>query len=189
MRKLLLNLKVNRRFFMFGFIFRGCYCFAAFLSAMSIVSERVTGTWNRALAAGVSPYHFLLSHLIEGLTILMIQFVEFAAYAVIFLLPDQRLSTIVTISAILFMSQLNGLVCGLLYSIVMKSAMASFMFTQFSVYPATFVSGKLIDDVKAQNYFNFFSMFFRCNLALKWNEHSSEKHRKSSSICISDNRV
>lgn len=75
---------------------------------------------------------------------MMIQFIEFTLYFVFFLIPNRTFSMIALVTGLTLMSSFTGLVIGLLFSIIMNSPMQALMFTQFIVYPVTFISGKLI---------------------------------------------
>ena len=63
------------------------FLLAAILTATSMIDERATGIWSRAIVAGVTPSQFLISHLIEGVAVMMIQFVELSSYILLFLFP------------------------------------------------------------------------------------------------------
>lgn len=111
---------------------------------MSIISERVDGTWNRAIVAGVEPNHFIISHLIEGAIICFIQFTIFVAYILFMLAPQVTWNTAIVASAILLFVGNAGVAFGLLVSIVTDTVTASFMVSQIFCYPAAFISGEYI---------------------------------------------
>lgn len=123
---------------------RACFCFASFLLATSILTERALGTWNRSLVAGVYPHHILISYIIEGLSIFFIQFVEFSAYTIYFLSSKLSWNSIFLVSLVLLMTGINGVFFGLICSIAMNSALASFITIQFGAYPASYVSGESV---------------------------------------------
>lgn len=108
-----------------------------------MTTERLSGTWNRSLVAGVKPVHFLISHLAEGLMILSIQFIEYLIYLIFFLTPTP-LTTNATIllSTLLLLNGIAGLTFGLLLSIAMRTTMTAFAAAQFLVFPVTYVSGE-----------------------------------------------
>lgn len=108
-----------------------------------MTTERLSGTWNRSLVAGAKPVHFLLSHLVEGAMILMIQFIEYLIYLNFFLTPAPlTLNGTILLSTLLLLNGIAGLTFGLLLSIAMKTTMAAFAAAQFLVFPVTYVSGE-----------------------------------------------
>lgn len=149
---------------------RTSFCIATFLSTVGMVTERVSGSWHRLLAAGVKPYFFLFPHLIECSSILLIQFIEFSIYTNFFLLTTRTLSSVSIATGFIFMSSLTGLVFGLLFSIVMSTPMQALMFTQFIVYPVTFISGEI------------FEIFF-CEFSIKFSSFIIQASRGHHSPC------
>jgi ABC-type multidrug transport system permease subunit len=162
---------------------RTCFCIASFISAIGIITERVSGSWNRLQAAGVKPYFFLMPHLVEDSAIMMIQFIEFSLYVVFFLLTKRTLSSVALVTGLILMSSFTGLVFGLLFSVIMKSPMESLMFTQFIVYPVTFISGELTDltSLSSLSYFNL-CVDLRYRLAHPSHANLHAAHRIRSSI-------
>lgn len=128
--------------FQFSFEFSQCFAFASYLTSMSIISERVDGTWNRAMVAGVNPNHFIISHLIEGVIICLLQFLLYVIYTLFFLAPTVTWNMVILTSAVLLLEAVAGVAFGLFVSIVTDTVMASFVVAQFFVYPASFLSGK-----------------------------------------------
>lgn len=125
--------------------------FGSLILSMSIGSERVSGNWNRALSVGVKPKHFLLSHLLEGLFIVLLQTFEWFLYLVVFLLPNQSWNTMVLTFVLLLLCGIYGATYGLLCSIAINSVMGSFVIAQFSIFPAAYISGE-----KFQQFFIFY---------------------------------
>lgn len=107
-----------------------------------MISQRVDGTWNRAIVAGAKPYHFLISHLIEGTAIVFIQFLEYAIYTLVFLSTNLSWNSAILMCSLLFLSGMAGLVFGLFLSVTSSSVMASLMLSQIFVYPVSFLSGE-----------------------------------------------
>jgi ABC-type multidrug transport system permease subunit len=114
--------------------------------SISVVSDRLDGNWNRILVAGADPSHFVISHLAEGLALMLIVFAQYTGYATIFLSPELSAEGMVLVSMLLFLVSINGIVFGLFFSIIMDSVKASMLITMFSAYPATFISGKVKKD-------------------------------------------
>lgn len=122
--------------------FRAYFTLASYITSISIITEKLDGTWNRTLVAGAKPYHFVLSHLIEGSIIMFIQFLEYVCYLLIFLSTNLTWNSGIILSIILLLIGMSGLVFGLLLSIVTHSVMASLMISQIFVYPVSFISGE-----------------------------------------------
>lgn len=121
--------------------FRSSFTLASFLSSISMISERSDGTWNRVLAAGVKPTHFLVSHLIEGLVIIIFQFFDWITYVVFFLSTQQTLNSICLLALLLLMTGIAGLCLGLLSSVIMQTVMESLIVTLHFLHPLSFISG------------------------------------------------
>ncbi|CRK87266.1 CLUMA_CG001068, isoform A [Clunio marinus] len=124
-----------------GYIIGTFFSIAAYLTSVGIITQRADGTWNRIIVAGATPIHFLLSHLIEGTLILLIQCLEFYLYITIFLTPTINIDSAITIGLILFGVGFSGLTFGLLTSVIMTTVMSSLMFSQIIAYPLGFISG------------------------------------------------
>lgn len=108
-----------------------------------MITSRLGGTWNRSLVAGAKPLHFLWSHFIEGLIIVLIQLIEYVCYTLFFFAPNLSLSASILLPLMLINIGLVGLTFGLLLSSAMDTIMESFLTSQFVVYPVSFISGLL----------------------------------------------
>lgn len=95
------------------------------------------------MVAGVNPNHFIVSHLIEGVIICLLQFLLYVVYTLCFLTPVVTWNMVVLTSSVILLEAVAGVAFGLFISIVTETVMASFVVAQFFVYPASFVSGKL----------------------------------------------
>lgn len=93
------------------------------------------------MSAGVDPIYFLISHLIEGLILTILQAMLYALYAVLFLLNNKVWDTIVLILFLLVTTGCSGLVFGIFCSTLFESSLGSFMFVQFSSIPVFVISG------------------------------------------------
>lgn len=129
-------------YYIFLNISRQYFALASYLTSMSIISERADGTWNRVIAAGVKPNQFLISHFLEGLVIMLVQFVEYFCYINFLLSTQLSLNATLIISSLVFLTGICGLIFGLFVSIVNTTVMGSFVVAQFFVYPTIFMSGE-----------------------------------------------
>lgn len=120
---------------------RAFFTIASYISALSMITTRIGGTWNRSLVAGAKPIHFLWSHFMEGLIIVLIQQLEYSFYTIFIFEPNLSLSASILLPLLLLSVGLAGLCFGLMLSAVMGTVMESFMISQFFVYPASFISG------------------------------------------------
>jgi hypothetical protein len=107
-----------------------------------MVSDRIDGIWNRTLVAGAKPIHFLISRLIEGFFLASLTFLLYSGYALFVLAPELSTSSRVLLCFLIAAVGWSGFLCGLLFSTVLDSTKTSMLFTLFSAYPATFISGK-----------------------------------------------
>lgn len=123
------------------FIFSGYFTIASYVTSISIITQRTDGIWNRTLVAGAKPYHFILSHLLEGLIILVIQFMEYFGYTIFFLSSNITWNAMILLGLLLFGTGLSGLVFGLFMSTITSTVLTSFTMGQVFIYPTSFVSG------------------------------------------------
>lgn len=100
--------------------YSSCFEIAAFILCVSINSERGSGTWNRCIVAGARPIHFLMSHLLEGLLVMVIHVTEYSIYALVFLQPSLNFESAVTLCFLMLCAVLTGILFGLLCSVSMK---------------------------------------------------------------------
>jgi type III secretory pathway component EscR len=121
---------------------RQCFVFSSYLTSMSIITERSDGTWDRAIVAGVKPFHFIISHLTEGMAIGFIQFLIYTIYLNFVLTPVLTTNIFLLASLILLLSMTVGVTFGLLVSIVTGTVMGAFIVGQVFCFPAVFISGK-----------------------------------------------
>lgn len=108
------------------------------------MSERVSGTWNRASVAGVKPIHFLWSHLIERSAFVVYMNLEISLYLKLVLMPEITWKALALASSIFFLEGTVGMLFGIFFSIIMDTAMTSILVSQTTVYAPLFLSGLLI---------------------------------------------
>ena len=94
------------------------------------------------MAAGVHPNHFLLSHLIEGSLIMLVQFAEYVIYSLFFLSTELTMSSRMLLALLLIFAGTTGVTFGLFISIVTKTVMSSLIVSQSFIYPTSFISGE-----------------------------------------------
>lgn len=116
---------------------------ACYITSISIIAQKLDGTWNRTIAAGAKPHHFLISHLMEGSIVMAFQLLEYAVYTLFFLTPNLTWNSAILMTLLLLFIGFAGLAFGLLSSIVTSTVLASIIFTQVFVYPASFISGEI----------------------------------------------
>ena len=108
-----------------------------------MIDERATGVWSRAIVAGVRPSQFLISHLIEGVAVMVIQFVEISAYILLFLFPALTWKATLLMLLILFKVGISGIVFGIFVSVIMDNIAASIHINQSFMKLGFFVCGSL----------------------------------------------
>jgi ABC-2 type transport system permease protein len=123
--------------------FRQAFSFSSYLTSMSIITERSDGTWDRALVAGVRPYHFIISHLTEGMVIGFLQFLMYAVYMNFILTPVLTFNIFVLVTLILFLQTASGVTFGMFVSTITGTVMGAFIVAQVFCYPIVFISGIL----------------------------------------------
>jgi hypothetical protein len=123
------------------------------------VSERTSGTWNRASVAGVTPITFMLSHFIEGLSIMVFLNMEIFFYLLYLLSPEISWKALALASSIFFLENSVGLLFGLFFSIIMKTAWTSTLVSQTSLFFQLFLSGVFVHAVCIKSLFFIPSIF------------------------------
>lgn len=108
-----------------------------------MIDERATGVWNRAIVAGVKPSQFLISHLIEGIAVMIIQFVELSVYVLFFLFPSLTWKATVLSLFILFEMGVAGVVFGIFVSVISDDIAASMHINQSFMKIGFFTCGLL----------------------------------------------
>jgi ABC-type multidrug transport system permease subunit len=131
------------------------FVLASILTSASMIDERASGVWHRALAAGVKPRHFMLSHLIEGVLLVIINFIIYSTFALVFLLPKLSLQASSLMLLILALNAIAGTIFGLFVSVIFDSVSASQYVNQALVVPMTCICGSLSLNFKAKVAANF----------------------------------
>lgn len=124
---------------------RSLFPIAATISSVSITTQRIDGTWDRTIAAGAKPYHFLVAQLMEGLLFATIQFIESYVCILIFLTVNLNWTSLIVLMLLILLTILAGQTFGLMISVVVKSVLVSYMCSQFTVFPLLIISGKLLN--------------------------------------------
>lgn len=138
MLQLIQNLCLNN----FQYFFRQYFVLTSYLTSLSIVAQRVDGSHDRLLVAGVEQQYIFISYFVEGLTIMLIQLMEFTTYTIFIFAPQITHNAKILISLLLFFDGLIGLVLGLLISTVSRSTMHAFSLCQLCILPTALLSGK-----------------------------------------------
>lgn len=115
---------------------------AVYLTSIAMIDDRRSGIWLRALTSGVSPHQFLLSHLIIGTGIMILQSIEFIIYTNLVGEDTGRLSCIVLIPLLIFLVGFSGILFGLCISVVTDSIIMATSCSTIAAYPFILVSGE-----------------------------------------------
>lgn len=129
-------------------IFRQCFGLAAYITSVSIITQRLDGTWNRTIVAGAKPYHFVISHIIEASLILLFHILVYVIYALMFLSKALTWSSTILIILLLLFVGLSGLSLGLAVSAISTTTVESLIFAQLLLYPSLFISGESFAIIK-----------------------------------------
>lgn len=106
--------------------------------------ERLEGTWNRSIASGARPRHFLASHLVSGLLTASVPCVEHVIFVLLVVTKNLSLNNSVTLVTLLILTSVAGATFGLLVSVLSTTPIVALMCTQVLTFPVTFISGKEI---------------------------------------------
>lgn len=115
---------------------------SSYLTSMALIEDRKSGIWNRALTAGAKPNHFLVSHLIIGSVLMIIQAAEFITYAFYVGNDTQRWSFIWLVSSLIILLGFCGTLYGLCISVLTDSNLVATYFSIIVTYPFLSLSGE-----------------------------------------------
>lgn len=115
---------------------------SSYLTSMALIEDRKSGIWNRALTAGAKPNHFLVSHLIIGSLLMIIQAAEFITYAFYVGTDTHRWSFIWLVSSLIVMLGFCGTLYGLCISVLTDSNLVATYFSIIVTYPFLSLSGE-----------------------------------------------
>lgn len=118
------------------------YAVAAYVLINTINYDQQEGIWNRSLVAGVKPIYFLISHLVEGLAILIGQVFVIATYLIFFMGTPISAKGAALVVVLVIDVGVAGLTFGLLCSTTMKNPQNALYASQTIVYPIYFLSGE-----------------------------------------------
>lgn len=122
-----------------------------------MITERRSGMWNRSIAAGVKPFHLLLSHIIVGFSASLVQSIEVFGVFQSF----QRVALVDSIFSMALLMVLNGfagVACGILVSSCTDSFFVSLNIILFFFLTSVSLSGKKIMNSKRKKLFKFHSL-------------------------------
>lgn len=108
-----------------------------------MLTERVDGVWNRIIVAGVSPFHFLVSHMVEGLIIVTFQFIQTAIYVFLVFSSEMSFGSNFLLLSTLLMIEIAGVCFGLFLSAAVTKLAVSYSLVFSFTFSVVFVSGEL----------------------------------------------
>jgi ABC-type multidrug transport system permease subunit len=118
------------------------FTLSSYLTSLALVEERRSGIWNRALTAGVKPCHFLLSHIVTGFLIMLLQTLEYIVYAIYVGPNSGQPAHLVLLSLLLLSTGLSGILYGLCVSAFTDSVIVAACFSLVLGFPFLSLSGK-----------------------------------------------
>jgi ABC-type multidrug transport system permease subunit len=110
-----------------------------------MIDERKSGVWSRAIVAGVKPSQFLVSHLIEGFVIMLVQFIELSVYILCFLLPPLTWKATGLLLLIFLVTGIAGIVFGVLVSLLAHDVSVSMHINQSFTKITIFICGESLE--------------------------------------------
>jgi hypothetical protein len=139
------------------------FVLAAIATSSSMIDERKSGVWSRAIVAGVKPSQFLVSHLIEGFVIMLVQFIELSVYILCFLLPPLTWKATGLLLLIFLTTGIAGIVFGVLISLVAHDVSVAMHINQSFTKITIFICGESSLQsfpVENQHLFQCFQVWF-----------------------------
>lgn len=116
---------------------------ASYLTCMALIEDRRCGIWNRTMAAGATPRQFVISHLITGSSMMILQAVEFICYG-IYVGHNNSLIIILQMSLLIIAMGFSGVLYGLCVSIGTDSSLVATYFSIIIAFPLICISGELV---------------------------------------------
>lgn len=113
-----------------------------------MIDERRGGFWGRAVVAGVKPSQFLVSHLIEGVSVMLLQFAELSVYILVFLLPTLSWKATGILLLLLLTIGFAGVIFGILVSLLSHEVSVAMHINQTFTKITIFLCGKLVIDIR-----------------------------------------
>lgn len=107
-----------------------------------MIDDRLGGVWNRFTVAGVKPSQFLISHLLFGSCLMLVQAAEFLGFS-LYIAFDISMNYIATVSLLLILIGFTGVLYGLILSIVSDSTLVSSVGSLLAMYPFLCLSGEI----------------------------------------------
>lgn len=109
---------------------------------MALIEDRRCGIWNRTLAAGAEPYQFVISHLVLGTAVMILQAIEFIIY-MIYIGHNDNLKFFVLVSALIFLLGFSGTLYGLCISVLTDSTLVATYFSILLTFPLISLGGEI----------------------------------------------
>lgn len=115
---------------------------SSYLTSLALIDDRRSGIWNRTLTAGATPHQFLASHIVIGTGLMILQALEFIAYAVYVGNESHKWSFILLVSSLIILLGLSGMLYGLCISVLTDSTLVASCFSIVITYPFLSLSGE-----------------------------------------------
>ena len=117
-----------------------------------MIAERSSGLWNRMIVSGVKPVHLLVSHIISGFIISVLQSTEICI-SFFFMLSDFNYNSMLLMFLLVVVNGFTGIIFGVLVSVICRSISESLYLIQFVFYTSCYLCG---------TKFIFSGLFIKC---------------------------
>lgn len=124
-----------------GFIVASLFAMSSFITSMRLIEDRRSGIWNRTLSAGGTPVQFLISHMVCGSILMIIQATEFIVYAAFIGNDGHTLKFIVSVSMLILLLGFSGTLFGLCISVFTDSVLVATYISLMLTLPLLSLSG------------------------------------------------
>jgi ABC-type multidrug transport system permease subunit len=128
---------------------------ASYITSLTLIEDRRSGVWNRTLTAGATPLEFLISHLILGSSIMMIQAIEFIVYTIFIGNNGHTMRFLVSVSTFVILLGFSGTLFGLCISAITDSVLVATYISLVLTLPLLFLSGEFLNEVQVRLFLKF----------------------------------
>ncbi|KAG8234558.1 hypothetical protein J437_LFUL014014 [Ladona fulva] len=131
-----------RSFIAPGLLNSTIYFVVVAMTAITMVKEKEEGLWNRMMAAGITPWQILVSHIMTTTVLVAMQTAQILVLS-LFILGIECRGSVVLLAAHIFTNGVIGMAFGLLISLVCRNVGEANFLSTGSFYPYILLSGIL----------------------------------------------
>jgi ABC-type multidrug transport system permease subunit len=117
------------------------FAFSVSLTSLSMIEERSSGVWERFVLSDIDPRLFLISHIIQGLIVMMFQLVQFGVFSVVFIAPNVSIRAKFLTLSVLLSTGVTGVFIGSFASLFFRTVANSFQIISILLFSTQYFCG------------------------------------------------